>query len=193
MAASTTLSYHVSGPVILQAAVGALTVGVRAYANVGVCEDGIDLEFRPFQSEIKHDGGGGPSGDAVEFIFLNWSIMIRCTLVPFAGTYMNVLHAMSQGLYRATATGTEGVMTMPGTLYGQGNDAVAATNSLPAVKFTSSDPDGGWTINAAMITRPGSGKWSTRETKPQLEFRGINNILVGVNPTINTNVLYSRA
>lgn len=189
MAASTTLSYHVSGAVILQATVGALTSGVRAYGNIGVCEDGIDLEFRPFVSEIKHDGGGGPPGDALEFIFLNWSILIRCTLVPFAGTYVNMLHAMSQG----NNGGTEGVMGSPGALYGAGNSLTPATNNLPSVKFTSADPDGGWTLNSAMVTRPGSGKWSTRETKPQFEFRAINNILVGVNPTILANTLYARS
>lgn len=189
MAASTTLSYHIGGPMILQASVGTLTSGVRAFANVGVCEDGIDLEFRPFVSEIKHDGGGGPSGDALEFIFLNWSILIRCTLVPYAGTYMNMLHAMSQG----NNAGTEGVMGTPGTLYGAGNSLTPATNNLPSAKFTSSDPDGGWTLGSCMITRPGSGKWSTRETKPQMEFRAINNILVGVNPTITASVLYSRS
>lgn len=189
MAASTTLSYHVSGPVIVQATVGALTSGVRAFAPVGVCEDGIDLEFRPFISEIKHDGGGGPSGDAVEAIFLNFSIMCRATLVPFAGTYMNMLRAMSQG----NNAGTEGVMVLPGSLYGQGNSVAAATNNMPSVKFTSSDPDGGWTLNQCLVTRPGSGKWSTRETKPQLEFRAINNIIIGSVTSILANVLYSRS
>ncbi len=190
MAASTTLSYHVSGPVIVQAQVGTLTGAVRAYANVGVCEDGIDLEFRPFNSEIKHDGGGGPSGDAVEFIFLNFSILARFTLVPFAGTYMNMLRAMSQG----NNAGTEGVMVIPGTLYGQGNAATGATATanLPGVKFTSSDPDGGWTLTKCMITRPGSGKWSTRETKPQIEARAINNFIVADATSILAFVLYSR-
>lgn len=188
MAASTTLSYHVAGPMILQAQVGTLTGTVRAWANVGVCEDGIDLEFRPFISEIKHDGGGGPSGDALEAIFLNWSILMRCVLVPYAGTYMNMIHAMSQG----NNAGTEGTMVNPGSLYGQGNASAVATNNMPGVRFTSNDPDGGWTLTNCLITRPGSGKWSTRETKPQLEFRAINNILVGTNPTILSNVLYSR-
>lgn len=192
MAASTTLSYHISGPVVVQATVGSLTAALRAYANVGVCEDGIDLEFRPFVSEIKHDGGGGPPGDALEFIFLNWSIMARFTLVPFAGTYMNMLRQMSQG----SNAGTEGTMVTPGSLYGQGNTAspfTAATNNLPALKFTSSDPDGGWTLNNCMITRPGSGKWSTREVKPQLEVRAINNIIIGNVTSIASNSLYTRS
>lgn len=193
MAASTTLSYHVGGPMILQAQVGTLTGNVRAWANVGVCEDGIDLEFRPFISEIKHDGGGGPSGDAVEAIFLNWSILMRCTLVPYAGTYMNMIHTMSQGLNSAAVTGTEGVMAVPGSLYGQGNMSAVATNNMPGVRFTSSDVDGGWTITNCLITRPGSGKWSTRETKPQLEFRGINNILIGTVTSILANPLYTRS
>lgn len=192
MAASATLLYHISGPVIVQATVGALTSGVRAYGNLGVCEDGIDMEFRPFVSEIKHDGGGGPSGDAVEFIFLNWSIMARFTLVPFAGTYMNMLRAMSQG----NNAGAEGTMVTPGTLYGQGNTATpfaASTANVPALKFTSSDPDGGWTLNNCMVTRPGSGKWSTRETKPQFEVRAFNNLIIGNVTSIINNVLYSRS
>lgn len=189
MAASTTMSYHVSGPVVLQASVGALTGTVRAFAPVGVAEDGIDLEFRPFYSEIRHDGGGGPSGDAVEFIFLNWSILARLTLVPFAGTYVNMLRAMSQG----NNAGTEGIMTTPGTLYGQGNESAAATRNLPSIRFASADPDGGWTLNNCLVSRPGSGKWSTRETKPQFEFRAINNFLVGTNTSIYNNTLYTRS
>lgn len=177
MAPSNTMSYHVSGPVVLQLNTTPLTVAT--WVNVGVCEDGIDLEFRPFFSEIKSDGGGGPSGDAVEFIFLNWSVLARCTLVPFAGNYTNIARRFGQ------ATTTEGTMVTPGTLYG-------LNGFLPGVRFASADVDGGWQLTRCMVTRPGSAKWSTRETKPQFEFRAINNFDPGSFTSINANVLYVR-
>lgn len=176
----TTLSFHVSGPIIIQAGIGSSF----AFVNVGVCEDGADVELRPFTSDIKFDGAGGPAGDAGEVIFLNYTAIVRANLVPFAGTYVNKLRALSQ----ANGAGTEGTMVVPGTLFG-------ANSNLPTIKWTASavgEVDGGWLFTNCQVRRPGDMKASTRESKPNFEFRAINYIAPAVSPLITNNVLYSR-
>jgi len=175
---ATTFSYHVSGPILIEAAIGVS----EAFVPVGMCEDGADVELRAFTSDIKFDGAGGPAGDAGEIIFLNYTALVRCNLVPFAGVYTNRLRAISQ------ASPTEGVMVMPGTLYG-------ANGYLPSVRFAVSatgEVDGGWEFFRCQVRGPGSGKYSTRETKPQWEFRAINYIDPAEEATILNNTLYTR-
>lgn len=175
----TTLSYHCSGPIVIEAAIGASD----AFVVVGVCEDGADVELRPFTSDIKFDGAGGPAGDAGEIIFLNYTAIVRCNLVPFAGTYVNRLRAISQA-----NGGVEGVMVVPGTLFG-------ANGNLPSVRFLVSatgEVDGGWQFTNCQVRVPGTGKYSTRETKPQWEFRAINYVAPASSPLITGNTLYER-
>lgn len=172
---ATTGSYHVSGPIVIQANIG----NSNANVNVGLCEDGAEVSLRAFVHEIKDDGGGGPSGNAVEFILLNVEARCRCTLVPFAGTYLNSLRAHGQ------ATSTDGVMVTPGTLYG-GN------NHLRGISFASNDTDGGWAFNNCLIERMGDAKYNTKDTKPQLEFRAINYLSPVSYANINGNTLYAR-
>lgn len=177
---ASTLSFHVAGPIVIQANIGSSS----AFVNVGVCEDGADVELRPFTSDIKFDGAGGPAGDAGEIIFLNFSAIVRANLVPFAGTYVNKLRAMAA----ANGAGTEGVMVVPGTLFG-------ANSNLPTIKWTASatgEVDGGWLFTYCQVRNPGSMKASTRETKPNFEFRAINLILPASSPLITSSVLYSR-
>jgi len=176
---ATTPSYHVAGPITIQANIGSAS----AFVNVGVCEDGADVELRPFTSDIKFDGAGGPAGDAGEIIFLNFTAIVRCNLVPFAGAYVNKLRAMSQ----ANGAGTEGVMVVPGTLFG-GN------SNLPTIKWASGagEVDGGWLFTYCQVRNPGSNKASTLETKPNFEFRAINYVNPASSPVITSSVLYSR-
>lgn len=180
MAPSTGFSFHVTGPVLIEAAIG----GGSSFVSIGMCEDGADVELKPFTSDIKFDGAGGPAGDAAEIISLNYGATLRCNLVPFAGTYTNLLRAISQ----CNGGGSEGVMSMPGTLYG-------FNGQLPAVRFTASavgEVDGGWEFFYCQVRVPGNAKYSTRESKPQWEFRAINYLDPSVHSTIYQRTLYSR-
>lgn len=177
MPAATTLSYHVAGPIIPTANVGTAS----AQVNLGVCEDGADLEFQQAVHDVKDDGGGGPDGYEVENIFLNAIVIIRFVLVPWAGTYINKLRAAAQ------ATATDGTMTNPGTLFG--------TNSfLPTLKIpvSAQETDGPWTFTTCRVVRAGSHRASTKESKLSFEFRAFCFLAPAVNTTINTVVLYSR-
>lgn len=172
---SNALSYHVAGPQILQANIGPLA----AFVNIGVCEDGVDIELRVFTHDVKFDGAGGPEGDAGEVIFLNATAMVRCTLVPFSGNYINSLRAYSQ------TAATNGTMRQPGRLFG-------TNGNLLTVKFTSNDIDGGWQFTYCQVVRAGSNKASVVETKPVWEFRAINFVDPGSATDITDSVLYSR-
>lgn len=172
---TTALGYHVAGPIVLQANIGA----GPSYVNIGVCEDGIDIELRQFTHDIKFDGAGGPEGDAAEVIFLNATAIVRCVLVPFSGTYVNSLRAYAQ------AASVNGVMSGPGTLYG-------TNGNLISVQFTSNDVDGGWRFTYCQVVRAGSNKASTKESKPVWEFRAINYLDPSTDITIASNTLYTR-
>jgi hypothetical protein len=154
---------------------------------VGECRDGAELLFRPFTHDIKHDGAGGPEGDAAEVIQLNYSVEVRCQLVPYSGTYVNKLRAMSAN----NGAGTEGVMVAPGTLFG-------ASSNLPSIKFTSNatyEVDGGWTFSTCQVVAPGHGKWGVTETMPDFGFRAINYQAADTYRTAGSivgNVLYVR-
>lgn len=173
----TTLSYHVAGPIVPQANIGA----ANAFVNLGICEDGADIALQQYTHDIKDDGGGGPEGAEVEVIFLNAVAVVRFVLVPFAGTYINKLRAMAQ----ANVAGVDGVMLTPGTLFG--------TNlNLPTLKLTGNDIDGGWQFTTCRVVQAGSNRVSTKETKLQMEFRAFNFLDPNVNVSINTKTLYSR-
>lgn len=183
MPASTTFSYHVSGPIVPQCNIGSAS----AWVPIGVCEEGADIDIQIAAHNVKHDGGGGQDGFEVENVWLNAIAVIRFTLVPFAGTMMNTLRARSQAITgAATGTGpTDGTMVVPGTLYG--------TNSyLPGLYLPSSDTDGPWWFRTCRVVRAGSNRVSTKESRPQFEFRAINYFNVGSVNTIAANVLYSR-
>ncbi len=152
-----------------------------AFAVVGVCEDGIQLEFQVFAKEIKSDGAGGPEGAPANFYFLNAVLIARCNLVPYGGTYVNRLRAMAA----ANQGGTEGVMVMPGTIYEDGNN-------LPGVRFSSSDVDGGWWLRDCLVSRAGNFKAGVIESKPEWEFKAINCYNPATTATISGNVLYSK-
>lgn len=184
-APSDSLSYHVTGPVTIYATVGS----AAAWMAVGHCKDGADIELRPFTHDVKWDGGGGPDGDAVEVIALNFTAIIRCSFVPFSGNAVNRLRARSQASGSMT---TDGVMPVPGTLYG--------TNGyLVGVRFTSGDVDGGWQFGNSgsgngicQVIAPGSARYNTKETEPQWQFRAINFINPALVASIGTAVLYTR-
>ena len=183
MAASATVSYHVAGPCVLQATVG----NGGAYATVGVCEDGIDLEFRNYVREVKADGAGGPDGAPANFVYLNSTLTLRCVLVPFAGVAVNRLRLAADAGWN-TVPGTDGVMVQSGTLY-----ASTTTNSLVGVKFTSNDPDGGWTVGRCLVRKSGDLKASPNVSKPVFEFLGINAYDYLTAATILGNTLYTRS
>jgi|SRR5579862_4591014 len=172
---ATTLSTHVGGPMVLMANIGAS----HAYVSVGIPRDGIDIEFEPFTHDVKSDMGGGPEGDAVEVLFLNYSARVRCDLVHYAGTYVDALRAMSQ------ASATEGTMPTPGTAMGAGG-------FLPAIKFASADIDGGFLFSTCQVKKAGDLKSATTESMPGFLFRAINYVNPASVTSINTNVLYSR-
>jgi hypothetical protein len=178
MAALDTFSYHVAGPIIPQLNIGT----ANAYVNVGVCEDGADFDFQVAASDVKHDGGGGPSGFETDNIFLNMICVVRFVLVPFAGTRMSKLRAM------AHASATEGVMVQPGTLYGENSFYPSLYLPVSAV----GEIDGPWRFPTVRVVRPGSMKVSTRESKPQFEFRAINYFPIVSQNTILTNTLWVR-
>lgn len=181
MAAATTYSYHIAGPITLEAFL------TGSYQKVGECRDGADILLRPFTHDIKHDGAGGPEGDAAEIIFLNYGAEIRCQLVPYAGTWVNMLRAMSM----ANGSGTNGVMITPGTPFGQ-------TSNLPAIRFQANatyEVDGGWQFSTCQVVRAGDLKISPVESVVDFGFRAINYIAADSYRTaasIVGNTLYSR-
>lgn len=183
MAPATTFSYHIGGPQLVQSNLGAS----NAYVPVGECRDGAELLFRPFTHDIKHDGAGGPEGDAAEVIFLNYSVEVRCQFVPYAGTYVNKLRT-----YSAANGGVDGVMVTPGSLFG-------VNGFLPAIRLTvtsGSDVDGGWTFNTCQVVAPGHMKVGVTESMPDFGFRAINYQAVDTYRTVGSivgNVLYVRA
>lgn len=179
MPPANTLSYHVAGPIIPQCNIGVS----NAFVNLGVCEDGADLDFIQAVSDIKDDGGGGPSGFEVENIFLNAVVVIRFTLVPWAGNYVNTLRAMSQ------AGTTDGTMVTPGTLFGM-------NAKLPSLKIPVSatgEVDGPWTFTTCRVVRAGSHRASTRESKLAMEFRAFNFLDPSSATSIVGKVLYARS
>lgn len=175
---NTKLIYHCAGPIVLQAQVG----NAFGWAVVGVCEDGIDLTFKTFRREIKPDGAGGPDGAPANYLFLNQTLTARCTLVPYAGLYMNRLRSLAQ----ATFNDVDGVMPQAGTLYG------FSGGYLNGVRFSSADPDGGWWLRTCLVSMPGDFKGSPNASKPVLEFTSINWYNGNTTATILGNVLYSK-
>lgn len=174
---TTTLSYHVAGAIIPACTVGS----AAAYANIGICEDGADIDIQIAAHDIKDDGGGGPDGFEVENIFLNAIATVRFTLVPFAGTYVNRLRARAQ----AIAGDTDGVLVAPGTLYGM-------NSLLVGLQLPSNDGDGSWRFPTCRVVRPGSNRVSTKESKLQFEFRAFGFLNPAVNTTISGVSLYTR-
>lgn len=182
MAPANTLSYHVAGPIIPQASVGS----ANAYVNLGVCEEGADIDIQVAKHDIKHDGGGGLDGFETNKIFLNAIATIRFRLVPFAGNYINTLRSRSMA-----TSGTDGVMTQPGTLLGENGFFVGLY--LPVYAGANFEGDGPWWFRTCDVVRPGSNRVSTKETKLDFEFRAINYFVISSFTSILTNTLYSRS
>lgn len=178
MAPADTFSYHVAGPIVPQCNIGS----AGAWVGIGVCEDGADFDFQVAASDVKHDGGGGPSGFETDNIFLNMIVTVRFTLVPFAGNRINVLRVKSH------AGSVEGQMVVPGTLYGENGMYVGLYLPVSAV----GEIDGPWYFQQCRVVRPGSQKVSTRESKPQWEFRAINYFPVVSQNTIQSVFLWKR-
>lgn len=178
---STSWSYHVAGPITLEVYISG------AYVKVGECRDGADILLRPFTHDIKHDGAGGPEGDAAEVIFLNYAAEIRCQLVPYSGTYVNILRGFSQ----ANSAATNGVMPAPGKLFG-------FSSNLTGVQFqvnATYEVDGGWQFPYCQVVRAGDMKISPVESVVDLGFRAINYIAPTAYQSagsITGNTLYSR-
>lgn len=182
MPAANTLSYHVFGPIIPQADVGS----ARAYVNLGVCEEGADIDIQVAKHDVKHDGGGGTDGFETDKIFLNAIVTVRFRLVPFAGNYINVLRARAHG-----SGSTDGLMVMPGTLMGEGG--FFSGLYLPVTAGGNFEGDGPWFFPSCDVVRPGNNRVSTKESKLDFEFRAINYFAVASSPTIFGNYLYKRS
>ena len=180
MAASNTLSYHVFGPIVPQANVGSAS----AYVNLGVCEEGADLNIQIAKHDIKHDGGGGLDGFETNKIFLNAVVTIRFRLVPFAGNYVNILRA------RAHAGTTDGTMVTPGTLMGEGG--FFSGIYLPVTAGGNFEGDGPWFFPTCDVVNPGSNRVGTKESKLDFEFRAINYFAIASFTSIVGNILYKR-
>lgn len=153
-----------------------------AFVPIGVCEDGADLTFRIYASDIKFDGAGGPGGAEAENIFLNMTIDARFSFVPYGGTYLNQLRALAG----AVAGTLDGVMASPSTLYGM-------NGFLPSLYLPSTfDPDGGWLFTQGRVIIPGDNKLAVTETKPTISYRAYNFINPSLFTTIFGRVLYQR-
>jgi len=176
MPASTTMSYHVAGPIVPQLNIGSL----NAFVSIGVCQDGATVDLEPATHGIMSDGGGGPSGKPVEYIQLNYVATVRFKLVPFAGTYVNKLRAM------AIASATDGTPPTPGTLFG-------ANGYLPSLYLPSADGDGPWLFNNVKVVRPGSVNVNTKESTPDWEFSAMAYFDPATYTSVSGRPVYTRA
>src|SRR5579863_3315997 len=172
----TSFSYHCNGPMIPQMNIG----GSSGLVPLGVCQDGADIAFRIYSHDIKHDGAGGPDGGPAETIFLNADVTVRFSLVPYGGVWTNRMRQFAQ------ATGVEGVMSMPGTLYG-------LNNFLPSLYLpTIFDPDGGWLFTNGRIVRLGDQRSNDKESIPSFEYQAFNYLNPAIAATILNRILYAR-
>jgi len=172
-------SYHVHGPIAPQFPFGA----ANALTAIGTAQDGADITITPLVHGIKSDQGGGMDGAPVENIFLNAIATIRFRLVPFDGTFVTKLRALS------IASATDGTLVTPGTLYGGGSFYTACY--LP-LGIAGEEADGPWYFPVVRVVRPGDNRVWTKETTPEIELQAF----VYVPPTtasINTGVLYQRS
>lgn len=182
MPAVETLSYHVAGPVLPQAEAGL----DGAYVVLGVCEEGADIALQQAVHDVKHDGAGGQDGFEAENIILNAAVTCRFSLVPYGGFQINQLRGYAQGNPLVDSE-DDGIMPMPGNLFG-------FNGLLPGLYLpTFFDPDGPWTFTNCRVVNPGSNRVSTKEVRPQFEFRAFNYVNPAENPTILGNVLYKRS
>lgn len=173
------MSYHVSTPVVVQAAVG--TAG--AMAAVGVAAEGMSLEFVTARREIKADGSGGAEGFPANYYYLSLAVTARVILVPFAGVYVNRLRSVAQA---SGLAGTPGTLPMPGELFG------FAGGNLIDVMFASADPDGGFRLHDCLVAVAGDGTWSPDVTKLRFEFRATGYYDPSDFATVLGTTLYSR-
>lgn len=178
MAASTLQSIHVNGPLLPSSNLGS----GNTYYTLGECQDGATITIMPKTHEVKADGGGGLDGEAIEHIFLNAVAEIRFKLVPYSGTYLNALRAL------ALASASDGVLPLPGTLYG-------ANSKLPALYLPyggANDPDGPYRFPYCKVMVPGNVNVWVKETTPEFVFRA----MVWYDPSqytsVYTGTLYTR-
>lgn len=186
---SAVMRYHVQGPCVVQATVGALA----AFADVGIAEDGVDLEFRSLAREIKTDGGGGRDGAPVNYYFLNATVIARCAFVPYNGLYVSRLRAAAQANITAallTTNAVDGVMVQSGTLY----QSITQANLVRVQFFSigSNDPDGGFYLKTCLVKAAGDMKASPDATKPRWEFHAVNAYDPSTAQTISGMTLYQR-
>lgn len=182
MAAGTTTTIHVAGPILPQCNIG----GAGAYVVLGECQDGATITIQPKVHGVRADGGGGLDGEPIDHIMLNAIAIIRFRLVPFAGVYINTLRAM------ALASGTDGQLVLPGTLFGANSKLPALY--LPLIGGTGAqEPDGPWLFPYNRVVAPGNPQVWVKETTPEFEFHA----MVWYDPASVTSVsgrtLYSRA
>lgn len=181
MAAGIATTIHVLGPVIPFSSVGAGS----SYVALGECQDGASIQITPAVHGVKADGGGGMDGFPIDYIMLNAIITIRFRLVPFSGTYMNALRAL------ALATPSEGVLPIPGTLFGA-NGYLPGLYLPISAGLLNAEPDGPWWFPRCLVVRPGDNQVWTKETTPEMEFRAMGYY----NPASQTSVgglsLYQR-
>jgi len=96
---------------------------------------------------------------------------------------LNLLRSYAQVGQPGTA---DGVMNMPGTLYG-------LNASLPSLRFpTIFDPDGGYWFTTGRLTQMGDVRVGVKETKPVFNYRAFNYVNPAVNTTIFNSLLYQR-
>lgn len=179
MAASTTLSYHVNGPLIPQCNIGS----ANAYVSIGECRDGASIVITPIKHGIKSDAGGGVEGGDVNKLMLNAIAEIRFTLVPYAGTYTNKLRAMAIG------SATEGTLVVPGFDMG-------AASMFPGLYLPNgggTDVDGPWNFPVCEIVAPGNVQEWTKESAPEFVFRAFIYIDPSAELSVASGVLYTRA
>lgn len=181
MPPSALTTIHVNGPVLPQCNLGA----AGAYVTVGECQDGVSIQILPKEHGVYADGGGGLSGEPIEYLMLNAIAVIRFKLVPYSGLYVNALRA------KALASSIDGSLPIPGTPYG-------ANSMFPGLYIPyggAQDPDGPWFFPANKVIAPGNPTVWTKETTPEFELRA----MVYYDPSVRTSVagpgiyLYSRS
>jgi hypothetical protein len=144
----------------------------------------VDIALQQAVHDIKHDGAGGQDGFEAENIILNSAVTARFSLVPYGGALINTLRGFAQG---QPFDLPDGIIPQPGTLFG-------LNNLLPGLYIpTFFDSDGPWTFLNCRVVNPGSNRVSTKESRPQFEFRNFNYVDPSIAATILGNVLYKRA
>lgn len=155
----TTFTHHTWGPVVPMASVGV----DYSYVPIGVCEDGAEITFNTRRRGVRCDGAGGPDGAPAEYLFLNSTVSIRFTVVPFNEAVVMGLRACSM------ATPTDGKMGMPGTTYGL--NGFLPGLYLPTINVLEAP----WWFPCCLVNIPGDNQPRAGQlVKPTFEFIAMN-------------------